>query len=89
MRPDAGARLATKPTYRTTRRWNWISFWLSWAIIIAIVVAAIRGSQEAVQLAPVLVPSLCVMIAALSGIHRVTGAMDFKSSMEAAATEVQ
>lgn len=79
MRREESA--AFKPTYRMTRRWNWISFLLSWAILVGIVVAAVRGSQEAVAIAPVFVPSLCLMIAALIGIHRWTGAMDFQSAI--------
>ncbi|UWU13254.1 NAD(P)+ transhydrogenase beta chain [Rhizobium sullae] len=79
MKPSV--RNGFKPSYRMTRRWNWISFVLSWAILLTIVIAAIQGSQEAVALAPVFVPSLCVMIAALIGIHRYTGAMDYQSAM--------
>lgn len=78
MKPSASNSF--KPSYRMTRRWNWISFVLSWAILVGIVVAAIRGSQEAVSIAPVFVPSLCLMIAALIGIHRYTGAMDYQSA---------
>jgi hypothetical protein len=61
-----------------TGRWNWISFVLSWLILVGIAIAAFRGSQEAVALAPVYVPSLCAMIAVLIGVHRSYGSKDFE-----------
>jgi len=67
-----------KPSYTMTRRWNWISFVLSWFILVGIALAAFRGSQEAVAIAPVFVPSLCAMIAVLIGAHRHYGSKDFE-----------
>lgn len=72
-----------KPSYRTTRAQLWISFWFAWAVIIGIVVAAICDSANAVALAGTVIPSMFLLIAAMLGIHRFAGAMDFANTLRA------
>lgn len=69
-----------QPSYRTSRRQLWISFWFGWSVILAIVVAALVGSDKAVELAPVIIPSMILLIAAMLGIHRFSGSLDFAAS---------
>lgn len=69
-----------KPGYSLTRRAFWISFWLAWTVIFMTLIAAVAGVQAAVELAPVTVPSMVGLIAALLGIHRFTGAMDMRTA---------
>jgi hypothetical protein len=73
-----------KPGYTLTRQAFWWSFALAWGVIIGIVVSGLRGVGEAVQLAPIVVPSMIALIATLLGIHRFTGAMDFQAAAQMA-----
>ncbi|WP_052182720.1 hypothetical protein [Rhizobium sp. YS-1r] len=68
-----------KPGYRLTRQAFWLSFLFAWGVIGAIVYHGVRGSEQAVALANIVVPSMIVLIAALLGIHRFSGAMDFRA----------
>lgn len=70
-----------KPSYRTTRAQLWLSFWFAWLIIMGIVVAALSGSENAVALASTVVPSMFMLIAAMLGIHRFAGAMDYANTL--------
>ncbi|OCP17453.1 MULTISPECIES: NAD(P)+ transhydrogenase beta chain [unclassified Ensifer] len=69
-----------KPGYGLTRQAFWISFILAWLVIGAIVAGGLRGSREAVDLAGITVPSMIALIAALLGIHRAFGSMDYRSA---------
>ncbi len=69
-----------KPGYGLTRQAFWISFALAWLVIGAIVAGGLRGSREAVDLAGITIPSMIALIAALLGIHRAFGSMDYRSA---------
>lgn len=70
-----------KPSYRTTRAQLWLSFWFAWLIIMGIVAAGLNGSENAVALASTVVPSMFMLIAAMLGIHRFAGAMDYANTL--------
>ncbi|MCZ7858515.1 NAD(P)+ transhydrogenase beta chain [Agrobacterium salinitolerans] len=70
-----------KPSYRTTRAQLWLSFWFAWLIIMGIVVAGLYGVENAVALASTVVPSMFMLIAAMLGIHRFAGAMDYANTL--------
>ncbi|WP_250972433.1 NAD(P)+ transhydrogenase beta chain [Agrobacterium rosae] len=69
-----------KPSYRMSKRQIWASFWLAWLVILYLVWKGSNGSDQAVSLAGVVVPSMMFLIAALLGIHRFAGSMDFAAS---------
>ncbi|TAV99974.1 NAD(P)+ transhydrogenase beta chain [Rhizobium ruizarguesonis] len=71
---------AAKPGYTLSRRQLWFSFWLAWLTIGAIVACGLMGAASAVELAPIVIPSMIMLIAAMLGIHRFAGAMDYRSS---------
>ncbi|QCI65645.1 NAD(P)+ transhydrogenase beta chain [Phreatobacter stygius] len=75
-----------KPGYSLTRQAFWVSFVLAWCVILAIVYGALAGQAQAVALAPIVVPSMVLMIAALLGIHRAFGSMDMRAQAAAAAS---
>lgn len=75
-----------QPRYSTSRRQLWLSFWFGWATIIAIVASGLTGSPRAVELAPVVIPSMMLLIAAMLGIHRFSGSLDFAASSAANAS---
>jgi len=66
-----------KPTYRMSKRQIWLSFWLAWGVVLYLVWRGTNGSDQAVSLAGIVVPSMMLLISALLGIHRFAGAMDF------------
>lgn len=68
-----------KPGYSLSRRAFWGSFVLSWLVIIGLAAGAIAGIEQAVAFAGIAVPSLVVLIAAMLGIHRAFGTMDFRT----------
>lgn len=68
-----------KPGYTLTRRAFWLAFVLAWGVIGAIVAGAIAGSDQAVAVAPVIVPSMVLMICTLLGIHRGFGSLDLRA----------
>ncbi|MDX0110570.1 NAD(P)+ transhydrogenase beta chain [Sinorhizobium meliloti] len=72
---------AAKPGYTLSRRQLWFSFWLAWLTIGAIVACGLMGAPSAVELAPIVIPSMIMLIAAMLGIHRFAGAMDYRSSI--------
>lgn len=69
-----------KPGYTLTRRAFWVAFVLAWGTIGAIVAGAIAGSDQAVAIAPVIVPSMVLLICTLLGIHRGFGSMDLRAA---------
>lgn len=72
-----------KPSYSTTRAWMRWSFILGWALIWTLMIAGLMGNGRAIELAPIVIPSAFLQIAALLGIHRVTGSMDFAAASSA------
>lgn len=68
-----------KPAYSLTRQAFWLSFVLAWLVILGIVGFGLLGSRNAVELAAIVVPSMILLIAALLGIHRFSGALDMRS----------
>lgn len=72
-----------KPSYRTSKAQLWVSFWFAWSVIVGIVWAGLEGSENAVALANIVIPSMILLIAAMLGIHRFAGAMDFANTMRA------
>lgn len=84
MKPD---HRSLKPSYTLTRRQLWASFWLAWLANTFILIGAIvYHSSEAVALAPVITPSTFLLIAGMLGIHRITGAQDFRAAAEMASS---
>lgn len=71
------------PAYNTTKRWMKLSFVFGWLVIFLIIGGGLRGSREAVELAGIVVPSMILLIAAMLGIHRYTGSMDFRAMQDA------
>lgn len=69
-----------KPSYSTSRRYLWISFALSWSVILVLAIGAIRGSDQAVAFGAIAVPAMVALIAAILGIHRFAGSMDFRNA---------
>ncbi|MBB2685161.1 UNVERIFIED_ORG: hypothetical protein GGD47_002749 [Rhizobium etli] len=54
---------------------------MAWLVNGFILVSAVvYHSAEAVQLAPVITPSTFLLIAGMLGVHRVTGAADFRAA---------
>ncbi|MDH0908834.1 NAD(P)+ transhydrogenase beta chain [Rhizobium pusense] len=72
-----------KPSYRTSKVQLWVSFWFAWSIIVGIVWSGLEGSENAVVLANIVIPSMILLIAAMLGIHRFAGAMDFANAQRA------
>lgn len=68
-----------KPSYATSRQAMWISSALAWGVIFAVVIGAIRGSDQAASVAGVAIPSMCMLIAGMLGIHRHYGSRDMET----------
>ena len=68
-----------KPSYSTSKRGIWISGALAWAMIVLIIAAAIAGSRNAVDLAPLVIPSMVALIVAMLGVHRGFGSLDMRT----------
>ncbi|MEH7868775.1 NAD(P)+ transhydrogenase beta chain [Rhizobium laguerreae] len=78
MRPD---HRSSKPSYTLSRRQIWASFWFAWGVNAFILISAVvYHSAEAVQLAPVITPSTFLLIAAMLGVHRFSGAADYRAA---------
>ena len=71
-----------KPTYNTTKAQMRWAFALAWMTIEVLVLGALSGIEYALQLAPIVIPSMIVLIATLLGIHRFSGAMDFRAMQD-------
>lgn len=78
-----------KPSYRTSRLQLWWTFFLAWAVIILVVLKAVTGSSQAVELAPTIVPAMIFLIAAMLGIHRGFGSLDYRAAREGGSSEEQ
>lgn len=74
-------RAPRKPGYTLTRQAFWASFILAWAVIVMIIVAALFGVSTVGDLAPVTIPSMVTLIAALLGIHRFAGSLDYRAGV--------
>ncbi|WP_457587307.1 NAD(P)+ transhydrogenase beta chain [Ensifer canadensis] len=69
-----------KPSYSTSKKHLWLSSAMSWLVILICAAGALMGRPEAVAFGTIAVPSMVALIAALLGIHRISGSMDFRSS---------
>lgn len=70
----------SKPSYSTSKRQLWFSSVMAWAVILVCALGAIMGKPEAVSFGTIAVPSMVALIAALLGIHRISGSMDFRTA---------
>jgi hypothetical protein len=68
-----------KPSYGTSKRYLWGSFWAAWGAIFLLLFGALAGSREAVDIAPMAIPALLTLIAAMLGLHRHYGSKDFEA----------
>lgn len=67
-----------KPSYTTSKQTLWISLGMAWAVILALAIgAAVNG--QAVEFGTIAVPSMVALIAALLGIHRGFGSLDYRA----------
>lgn len=73
-----------KPSYSTSKRALWLSSIMAWIVILILAVGAAMGGK-AVEFGSIAVPSMVALIAALLGIHRFTGSLDFRASQPQAA----
>lgn len=71
-----------RPTYSTTKRALWLNCVLAWAVIILLAAGAVYGSDQAVALANIALPSMVMLIGGTLGIHRHYGSKDFAASQE-------
>lgn len=76
-----------KPSYTSSKRSITINTALAWIVIVILAAGAVRGEPQAVAFGTIALPSLCALIAALLGIHRVTGSMDMRTMAERQAEE--
>lgn len=68
-----------KPHYRTSKRYMLASQIAAWMVIFTIVIAACLDSAGALSLAPTVIPIMAGLVAAMLGIHRVTGSKDMQT----------
>ncbi|MDX3977168.1 NAD(P)+ transhydrogenase beta chain [Shinella sp.] len=69
-----------KPSYSTSKRHLLYSSVLPWTVILLCAIGALMGKPEAVAFGTIAVPSMVALIAAMLGIHRISGSMDFRAS---------
>ncbi|MGD9476128.1 NAD(P)+ transhydrogenase beta chain [Shinella sp. G-2] len=74
--------MTPRPSYRTTKRQIAFNTASAWIVILLVCAGAVSGVQQAVDIASIVVPSMVMLIAALLGIHRVTGSMDYRAAQE-------
>lgn len=72
-----------EPSYRSTRRYLWVSAGMAWLIILILAVASAFGSEQAVAFGTVAVPSMVGVIVGILGVHRGFGSLDFRAQMDA------
>lgn len=72
---DAGI---AKPAYSTSKRAIAINTAFAWIVIAGLAGGAIV-ERKSVEFGTLALPSMVFLIAALHGIHRVTGSMDMKT----------
>ena len=70
----------SKPSYSTSKRHLLFSSVMAWVVIILWAAGAILGKAEAVAFGTIAVPSMVALIAAMLGIHRISGSMDFRAA---------
>jgi hypothetical protein len=68
-----------KPAYSTSKLALWISSGMAWAVIVILAIGAVMGSEQAVAFGTVAVPSMCMLIAMMLGIHRGFGSLDMRT----------
>ncbi len=77
-----------QPTYRLSRHAFWVSFVLCWGLLgwdaYAILV---NESTLALSFAAIIYPLCFAFLAAMLGIHRAFGSVDYRAQTAAAATE--
>ena len=71
--------MSEKPKYRSSNEYMMISHVSAWLVIFAIVISASLGSEGALALAPIVIPIMAGLIAAMLGIHRFTGSQDMRT----------
>ncbi|MRN79946.1 NAD(P)+ transhydrogenase beta chain [Brucella sp. 10RB9210] len=76
-----------EPGYTSSRRYLWGSFYLAWTVIIILVAAASFGSEQAVAIAPIVVPSMVALIVGVLGVHRGFGSVDYWAQAKALFTD--
>lgn len=67
-----------KPAYSTSKRAIQLNTVAAWTVIVGLAAGAIH-SGKSVEFATLALPSMVFLIAALHGIHRVTGSVDMKT----------
>lgn len=72
-----------KPSYSTSKRALWLSSVMAWIVILILAIGAAMGGK-AVEFGAIAVPSMVALIAALLGIHRGFGSLDFRASRDQA-----
>lgn len=70
-----------KPTYSTSKRALWLSSIMAWAVILILAIGAAFNGQ-ATEFGTIAIPSMVALIAALLGIHRGFGSLDFRASRQ-------
>jgi len=68
-----------KPSYTTSKRALWLSSAMAWLVIVLLAVFAGFGSEQAVAMADVVVPSMVMLIVCILGIHRGFGSIDMRA----------
>jgi peptidoglycan/LPS O-acetylase OafA/YrhL len=72
----------SKPSYSTSKQHLWLSSIMAWAVIVILAIgAAING--QATEFGTIAVPSMVALIAALLGIHRGFGSLDYRAARDA------
>lgn len=75
-----------QPAYRLSRHAFWVSFVLCWTMLLWITYAAlVQGAPAAVGLAGIAFPASFALLAAMLGIHRAFGSVDYRATQAAAA----
>lgn len=69
-----------KPSYSTSKAHLFASSLCAWLIIFLCAAGALAGIPEVVAFGGIAVPSMVTLIAAMLGIHRISGSMDFRAS---------
>ncbi|SCM75425.1 NAD(P)+ transhydrogenase beta chain [uncultured Pleomorphomonas sp.] len=74
--------MTQRPTYSTTKRAIWINTGFAWVVVILLAAGAVMGSEQAVAMANIALPSMVALIAGTLGIHRHYGSRDFAAGQE-------
>ncbi|WP_174800699.1 NAD(P)+ transhydrogenase beta chain [Martelella limonii] len=68
-----------KPHYRTSKRYMLVSQIAAWIVIFTVVIAGCLNSAGALSLSSTVIPIMAGLVAAMLGIHRVTGSKDMQT----------